>query len=281
MNSDERVCINKTRFLLNIKPEDWIVHINVPTWGKCTAAKVKGAYTFEKNDNQFGDFRHTIPVDTETLITFDRNNQNVLPEISNKLKLRGRYWRIYATNEFLTSIENLKNNSISIPDNASHGLFYLKEGLKKYLPQITEIIQKNHPKKNLEEFIAFIFSKLPNTEVKINGSGYGTDNGADIIVNYTTGLPICNLQKEETLVIQVKSFIGTHTDSTAVTQIKEAINHYNADVGLILSTAKPSDELLDKIEEAKAEIEKPIVLIAGDDVANFVLKYGSEYLFDI
>ena len=31
---------SKQLFLLQIKPDDWIVHINTPSYGKCIAAKV-------------------------------------------------------------------------------------------------------------------------------------------------------------------------------------------------------------------------------------------------
>ena len=65
--------------MLDIQKDDWIVHINVPEWGKCTTAKVISGYSFEKEGNEVGDFRHMIGIDKESVIIFDRNDDNVLP----------------------------------------------------------------------------------------------------------------------------------------------------------------------------------------------------------
>jgi hypothetical protein len=284
----ETDCWNRGHFLLEIEKGDWVVHINVPEWGLCTAGKVIEKYKFDPKKNKIGvgdysdggDFRHTLGIDIGTLITFDRNNENITPFISRRLKLQGAHWKIYETDEFLKSIENVRNNAVSLTDNITHGLYYLREDLKTPLSQITRAIQKNHPSKKLEEFIAMIFEKVPNViGVKKNGSSWGTDYGTDIIVTYNTGLPINGLQQEAITVIQVKSFTGTHWSEEAVEQIKIGINKYEASSGLIISTAEASDNLLRSIEKAQSQIKKPIALIAGEDVAMFVLKYGAEYIF--
>ena len=41
MIEKEKISWKKASFLLQIKEDDWIVHINVPRWGECTAVKVK------------------------------------------------------------------------------------------------------------------------------------------------------------------------------------------------------------------------------------------------
>ena len=33
---------------------DWIVHVNIPEWGKCTAAQVISTYEFDKEHNSIG-----------------------------------------------------------------------------------------------------------------------------------------------------------------------------------------------------------------------------------
>jgi predicted Mrr-cat superfamily restriction endonuclease len=288
LDEAEARCWNRGRFLLEVEKGDWIVHINVPEWGLCTAGQVVEPYKFDPKKNSIGiddysdggNFRHMLGIDTKTLITFDRNNENVTPYISRRLKLRGAHWRIYETDEFLKSLEDVRNNAVSLPENVTRGLYYLREDLKTHLAEITKAIQKNHPGKKLEEFIAMIFEKVPNViTVNQNGSGGGTDYGADIIVTYSTGLPINGLQQEAVTVIQVKSFTGTHWSDKAVEQIKTGINKYEASSGLIITTAESSDELLKSIEKAQEQIEKPIALMAGEDVAMFVLKYGAEYIF--
>ena len=111
LNDDETECYRKTSFLLNIEIGDWIVHVNIPEWGKCTAAQVISTYEFDKEHNSigidytnFGDYRHLIKIDVNTLITFDRNNHNVLPYVSRRLKLQGHYWTIKKTDDFIGEI---------------------------------------------------------------------------------------------------------------------------------------------------------------------------------
>jgi hypothetical protein len=288
LDESETDCWNRGHFLLDVEKGDWVVHVNVPERDMCTAGKVIENYKFDSKKNKIGvddysdggDFRHTLGIDVDTLITFNRNNENITPFISRRLKLQGAHWRISDTAEFLKSIENTRNNAVSVPENITHGLYYLRKDLKTPLSQITEAIQRNHPGKKLEEFIAMIFEKVPNVVgVKQNGSGWGTDYGADIIVTYSKGLPINGLQQEAVTIVQVKSFTGIHWSDEAVEQIKTGIDKYEASSGLIISTAEASDDLLKSIEKAQKQIKKPIALMAGEDVAMFVIKYGAEYIF--
>ena len=52
MDNDEKKCWDKANFLLEIKPGDWIVHINLPYWGACLAGQVIEPYVFEEEDNE-------------------------------------------------------------------------------------------------------------------------------------------------------------------------------------------------------------------------------------
>lgn len=282
MTKKELEVWSKASFLSNIKKGDWIVHINVPYWGAVTTGQVIEEYDFETEDNEIGDFRHFFKLDIETIIEFERNDQNVHPLISRKLKLRGKHWRIYAEKEFFETIENLKNGTVSIQDNSLKGLHYLKNELKPFYDKITKIIHKTHPEKKLEYFLAKIFENIPNvTDVKVNGSGWGTDYGADIIVKYKSGLEIFDLNKEDILVVQVKSYEGKHWSTNAVAQIETAIETFNANAGMIITTANSTENIEKEIERVSEKLEKPISLIAGDNVAEFVLKYGKDLLFDI
>lgn len=282
MSKDELLIWSKCSFLKNIKKGDWIVHINIPYWGAVTAGQVVEEYNFENEDNEISDFRHFFKLDLDSLIEFERNNQNVHPLISRKLKLRGKHWRIYPEREFFETIENLKNGSISIEENSSIGLHYFKIEIAPFYQRITEIIHNTHPEKKLEFLLADIFQNIPNvTEVKVNGSGWGTDYGADIIVKYNSGIEILDLNKEDTLVVQVKSYEGEHWNTNAVSQIKTAIETFDANAGMIITTAKSTENIEREIEKASNELNIPISLIAGENVAKFVLKYGKDLLFDI
>jgi len=282
MNDDEIATWSKSSFLLNIEKDDWIVHINLPYWGAVTAGKVIDKYAFEKNDTEISDMRHFFRLDVNSIITFERDNHNVHPLINRKLKLRGKHWRIYNEKEFFQTIENVKNNSISIEEGGNIGLHYLKDELSPFYKKITEIVHNTHPEKKLEYFIADVLRSVPNvTDVKVNGSGWGTDYGADVIVKYNSGIDIFDLKKEETLVVQIKSYEGDHWDTNAVTQIETAITKFKADSGMIITTANSTNHIEAAIETASEKIGVPISLVAGEDVAKFILKYGRELLFDI
>ncbi len=277
---------SKNLFLLQIKPGDWIVHINMPSYGKCTAAQVKTEYNFDEgliNSSGGIDFRCYFEIDKETIIEFDRNDPKVHPLVSRRLKLQGRYWKIHkGKEEFFNSIKSLKSGKNPIEEDSTIGVFHLREDLKPLYGEITKMIHKTHPEKKLESFLAEVFKNIPNvTEAKVNGSGWGTDYGADIIVKYNTGLDILNLNKEETLVVQVKSYEGEHWSTEAVRQINTAIIKFEADAGIIITTAKSTEKIEQEIEKVSNELDKPIALIAGEDVAKFVLKYGKDLLINI
>ncbi|WP_017220148.1 restriction endonuclease [Moritella dasanensis] len=281
MDDDEHNVWKQARFLLDITEGDWIVHINVPSWGKCLAAKVDKQYSFDAKieTDDFDDYRHCIGIDRESVVIFDRNDANVMPLVSRKLKLRGRYWRIYCEDKFHESITNLKSNNVDLKGE-SHGTYFLKKDLSAPLATITSLIQQNHPEKKLECFLAEVFRNIPTVEnVKVNGSGWGTDYGADLIVEYKSGLPIVGLETIEKVVVQVKSYTNEHWETKAVDQIEVAIQQYDADAGMLITTGNKTEHLEQAIDKLSSDINKPISLLAGTDVARFVLKfYGDELL---
>jgi Restriction endonuclease. len=290
MDADERLCWSKANFLLDIKPGDWIVQINNPYWGACVAGQVTEPYIFEQEDNEVSDYRHMIKIDVASVVEFERNDDEVLPIISSRLKLQGRKWRIYHEQEFMQTIKNVKSGDLGKSEDESIGIFYLKKDLSPILASVTEKIYKTHPAYHLEGLIAEVFRKIPRvTNVREHGKhkGWGTDSGADLIVTYKSGLAISNLEKEETLVVQVKSYGGQHWEVNAVNQIGKAIKEFNANAGMLITTAESTENLEKAIEELSNRLSKspedgglgkdiPVSLIAGQDVAKFVLRYGGE-----
>lgn len=284
LDADQTDCFKKAAFLLEVEPGDWVVHINVPYYGQCTAAKVIEDYSFDKSPNELDDFRHTLQIDKSTLIEFNRNNENVLPIISNRLKLQGRYWRINQQNAFEQSIQNLKQGIIRLQPNERAETYHLRNSLTPLLKEFTSKIQINNPSHRFEAFLAEVFRKIPGvTNVREHGKlkGFGTDNGADLIVSYDTGLPIIGLRKAATLVVQAKSYTDVHWETNAVDQLKEAMETFNADAGMLITTAQASEHLIttfDAISTKFLEQGKTLTLISGDDVARFALKFGSDLL---
>jgi hypothetical protein len=271
---------SKQLFLLQVNPGDWIVHINTPNWGECTAVQVLSKYDFDDGlQCSWGpDFRHFFDVDVNTIIEFDRRDENVLPSVN--LNPRQRYHRIYAVDDFLKSIDNLKNNTVSLNDGESKEEYHLKDKTDKYLTEISHLIHEMHKSKNLEHFLAKVFRKIPGViDVNENGFGWGTDYGADLIVTMSTSLG--NLVFENKIIVQIKSFEGTHHDLDAVEQVKTGIEKYAGTAGMIITTAIKSEELESKVQESSEKIGLPIDLLASDDVAKFVIKHAPELLFKL
>jgi restriction endonuclease len=134
--------------------------------------------------------------------------------------------------------------------------------------------------KELERFLAKVFKSIPGVvDVKENGFGWGTDFGTDLIVTMKQSLG--NLEFENKIIVQVKSFEGKHYDLNAVDQIKTGLKNYSGTAGMIITTAEKTEELKDRIQKASEETKKPIALLASEDVARFVIKHKPELLFDL
>ncbi|TAG85689.1 MAG: hypothetical protein EAZ20_14450 [Bacteroidetes bacterium] len=275
LNEDEKKCWQP--FLLDIKEGDYIVFINTPQLGQCTLAKVNKPYYFKMHDDlkyDWGfDANHCLGVDIKTVKTFDRNGKSVHPTLSRRLKLQGRYWQIYAEKEFNDLVISLESDQPITQE--GENLEFLKNDLQPIWENISSQVHKTHPGKDLEKLISKIFTKMPNVlTVKENGSGWRTDHGADIIVSFSEGLSdFLTLETQKTLVVQVKSYTGEHWSLEAVKNIETAILEYNADCGLILTTAKSTSTLETEVQKLSEKLQKPIAICAGADVGKLVAKY--------
>lgn len=271
---------SKQLFLLQVEPGDWIVHVNTPNYGRCTAAKVASAYAYDDGIQcpDWGqDFRHHFKIDLDSLIEFDRNDPSIRTNIN--LNPRSRYHRIYAVEDFLESIDLLKNGGVQLSEGESKGEFHLKEKTNSYLSKITEHIHDMNRSKNLERFLAKVFRKIPGVvDVNENGFGWGTDYGADLIVTMRSS--IGNLEFENKLIVQVKSFEGEHRDLDAVKQVETGIKKYAGTAGMVITTAEKTEELENAVIAASRD-DCPIDLLASEDVAKFIIKHAPEMLFKL
>lgn len=266
----------KNAFLLRIKEGDWIVHVNMPSYGKCVAVKTIGEYGFDEGIkcNWGNDFNNFVPVDPQTMIEFNRNNPNVLPTVN--LAPRRRAQRVLEVADFLTSIDNLKDGKFDSTTKQDKSITHLQDKITKLLPQITSHIQEMNRSKEFERFLHRIFSSMPNTISIQNGFGWRTDNGADLIVEFDN--PIIGVNVTTKLVVQAKSYSGKHFDTNAIDQIVEGIGKYDADAGLLITTANETEVLEEYLRKKTEEIGKTIDVIAGNEVAKFVLRYAPELL---
>lgn len=281
LKSKDPWIISSSWRLLHIKKGDWIVHVNVPSHGKCIAGQVVEEYDFDEGrwGEQAGcnDFRHVFRIGN--IIEFDRNNPNVCVRIRPMRRLEN----IHDVNGFLKSIENLKEKRIT-PETLkgdTKEVFHLKESTQEYLKKITKLLHKTHQSKKLERFMAEVFRRIEGVEhVKENGSGWGTDYGADLIVSIKSPVSFLSVENVD-VVIQIKSYEGNHSETNAVEQIKKGIEKFGAISGMLITTAAPTEGLISEIEKVSQKINRPIELIAGEDVAKFILKHAPDLIFDL
>lgn len=264
-------------FLLKIKKDDWIVHVNSPSYGLCVAVKSVGSYMFDEGIRcSWGsDFCNFIPVDPESIVEFDRNNKNILPSVNLKPMRRGQ--RVLQVDDFLSSLENIRNNSISEEDSELRGVIHLRQKLDDHLlPKIANYIHELNRSKEFERFLHQIFSRMQNVTSIQNGFGWRTDHGADLIVEFQN--PIAGISLSSKLIIQAKSYSGKHEDLNAIDQIVEGIEKYRANGGLLITTGESTEQLEDYALKKSSEISMPIDIIAGSDVARFVIRYAPDML---
>jgi hypothetical protein len=274
LSKDEKACYQS--FLLDFKPGDYVVYINLPNWGKCTLAKVTGQYQWKFEDQ---DFNHRFPVDPSTVQVFDRNDASVHPALRSRLKLQGRWWRINLQDEFSYLLEALRTGTTPEQRKPGANLQFLANEIQPHLLNITRQIHHTHPNYDLEHLFGEVFKKVPGV-INVKCQGGAGDHGADILVTLTEGFPISGLQRESVLVVQVKSYEGGHLDTRAVEDIKRAFEYFpEASMGLIVSTAdsisQPFEDALYKLRE---ESGKPVALLVWPDVAAFLLRYGENLL---
>lgn len=263
---DERECYQA--FLLDIRKGDYVIYINVPEWGKCTLARVNKPYFWRYEDD---DFNHRFGVDLKSVREFDRNA--VHPWFSARLKLQGRWWRIDGGQEkFKELVDNLRAGKAGNKQTPETRRELLDKEIQPLLDEITKKIHDTHPNKTLEDLFAELFKNVPGVK-DVEKKGGPKDRGADLLVKFESAMPI----PPQTCVIQVKSFEGEQWSTRAVDDIERALKHYpEADMGLIVSTASSSTNVLDEaIDKLQKRTGKSVSLLIGKDVADFVLRFGS------
>ena len=277
LSDEERKCYHE--FLLRIQKDDYVVYVNVPNWGECTLARVTGPYTWRWETD---DFNHRFPVDRESVQSFDRNSEAVPPTLSARLKLPGRWWQVYAEEDFDKLRARLSEREGSAPKSWRSNLRELSSKLRPLFGQIAEQIHDTHPRKDLEELIEKLFEHVPGVRSVDRLQGRA-DFGADLLVEFEF-VPIPGLVRRQTLAVQVKSYTGTHEDTDAVDDLRRAFEHYDAhsqtvDMGLVVSTATQSgDSLIRAADKLSEQSGKPVAILMGHDLAEFFLQHGAQLL---
>jgi hypothetical protein len=263
-------------FLLDLKPDDYVVYVNLPEWGKCTLAKVIGGYYWERIGD---DFNHCFKINAASVVTFSRNDAIVHPALGARLKLQGRYWRIYCDTEFDALLVALGAGKQGKKVTVNDRMVLLAKEVRPSLAKITEAIHHTHPNFDLEKLLEVLFRRVPGVR-EVRAAHGVADVGADLIVVTEQAHPLTGQIRQSTVLVQVKSYKGVHDDPGAVHGLRKAFAHYpDATEAMIVSTATSRTETLESAVEAlRVETGRPVAIMMGEDLAAFVLRYGWELL---
>ena len=262
----------KTSFLLNVKAEDYLVYVNVPTYGECTVARVQSTYRWLPWGKDFG---HAIPVYADSIRSFNRNDRQLHPSLSRRFKLQRRWYRIYLKSEFEQLLDDLQNNSLTGERaDAASRRGQLAEALLPQLDETSQMIHQYHPGKDLEELVAHALNNVPGVlpgSVKRNRGR--ADCGADVEFEFAPDVPYVQSQR---YAVQIKSYEGVMTTAEAIEDIERAFRKDNTfDGALIISTATTiGDKFSSRMESLGDEEGRPIKVLYGADLARWLLKYG-------
>lgn len=140
-NSNSNQHYGKTKFLLNIQPDDKIIYVNYDSkiqdysYSLCTIMSVTGGYEFNKEIyDSIGDLANTIKIDPHSIYTFNRNNPSIHRVTSKSLKPRSAYQKLYDIEKLEESLNNHKNK---IESN------YFESEISEAISKIVASIQAN------------------------------------------------------------------------------------------------------------------------------------------
>lgn len=268
LDEDEKKIWSQASFMLDVKPGDYFVYINMPEYGKCSVVKITGSYDFSDiwHSEQKDDCRHLLLC--EYLGTFDRNDAIVHPYLARRLKLQGAHWKIYAPNEFFEMLTAMQSGG-----KGKTPIKRLEEEVNCRLSQIADEIYRNFPGKSLEDLLREIFGSLPNVLSVRKGPDV---NGADLEIEFGTGLSIGGLERTEICAVQVKAYRGEIDYDGAIQDIRRAFDsNPNYTCGLIVSTGlELTEEFEKKLEELRQASSKDVGVLIGKDLAYFLIKHG-------
>lgn len=99
-------------------------------------------------------------------------------------------------------------------------------------------------------------------------------NGADIEIEFETGLNVIGLQKKELCAVQVKAYEKTMGYDKAIKDIQRAFDsNPEYTCGLIVSTSlQLSADFEKKLEALREKTKKNVGILIGRDLAFFIIK---------
>ena len=277
LDKAEQEGITKTAFLLDVKPGDYFVYINMPFYGRCTAVKLverEGVgsdnffhYTPEWGDPPQHDFRNMLPC--KFLFDFDRNADVVHPYLSRRLKLMGSHWTIGDKEKFEELLRDLQTGAQGKAANER-----LVEQIEEQLLTIGDRIRQTYPEENLESFVLRVLARMPRVQDVKKGPDV---DGADLVFTFDGGIETLDLERIEVCAVQVKCYEDVIDDTRAIEDVERAFDSKAYTCGLTVTTAQSASEHFQSaLDHLREKSGKPVGLILARELAAHFLRYGQD-----
>ncbi|WP_406879392.1 restriction endonuclease [Bacillus cereus] len=275
LTDDEKVTWSRGKFLLNVTKDDYLVYVNMPSYGECTIVQVKGTYDFDYGwDDKMNDFAHFVPC--TFLYTFNRRANIVHPFLQKRLSLMGSSYQIYAKAEFEELLESLNTNSLG--QDVSERL---NDSINNTLVNLYKDVHHLYPAHALEKLIIEVLKNVLPYVVEIRK---GPDvNGSDIDVELEIPIGLGENTIREKWAVQVKSYHGVMDTVKAVEDLDKAFELDSSYTrGMIVSTASEMTETCeDALTILKEKYKKDVLVLMGQELAYAVMQYHMSNIKEI
>lgn len=258
------------RTMLDIRIGDFLVVPKMPEWNTFLLCKAVGTYEFDERDSagrdEYEDFRHTIPIDSNTIKIFGYSSSTESKLVKGKFRAYQSAVNNVWSREFIDSVQVLLKRE---SDYSSKDICALIDDIKPdvYKQFLPKIIDLGH--REVEQIVEEIFK---NAGYEVIDTHYydGQGGDADIVLHQT--IPIISEAIEDfgqKIYVQIKAKKGNdYFDEEGVDQlVKISRNEPDSLKVLISTTPKFSEKCKEKA------IANDVVLISGIQLMPLIIKY--------
>lgn len=257
--------------MLDIKKDDLIVVPKMPEWTTFTICKASGTYEFDERDpaerDEYADFRHTIPIDSESIKTFAYSSSTESKLVKGKFRAYQSAVNNVWNKEFIDSVQRLfKRES----DYSSKEIDELMADIKRpiyeqFLPKMIDLGPRE-----LEQILQKVFK---NAGYEIIDTNYYDGQGGDADIVLHQPMPIISEAIEDPgrkIYVQIKAKRGNDNfDEEGVDQLVKISRSEPDSLKILISTTPNFSEKC----KNKA-IANEVVLISGIELMRLIIKYS-------
>lgn len=242
---------------------DVIVLPKLPTDRQWKIVRVTGDYHFDLHDD-WGDYAHVLPVE-ELVAAVSNTNRRVGAGLQRTMRTPMRMWNI---TPLAAEVDELLSDVGEALDRADTDLERLQDVMAESLVFMRKLMASKFAGNQNEAPVRRLLERLYGPEAVGVRAGRA-EKGADFEITQVDPLGV-----SFTTVVQLKTYEGRigDYDHHALAQIRQAIEHYSAHAGVILTTADDeTDEFQQEREKLEAELGRQVRLVAGDELARLFL----------